>query len=236
MTAPRAADGRLPILAIETATTRAIAALGGLDGTLLAVDAWEAGHRHSEELLPRIAALLERAGIGRPTPGSLAGIVVGTGPGGFTGLRVGLATARGLARATGRPLAGMATGAALEDAARAAGAVPPGPVAVLLPAGPAARYLVRDGTAVLAPVVAADCELAPGATLVAVDLEGRAPAEAAARGAIAVEGLAAALVRLGSARLAAGGDDPAAVVPEYVTRPRGAAAPGGEVSWSPVRP
>lgn len=226
-----------PVLAIETATTRAVVALGTLDGELLAVEEWEAGHRHAEELLVRIAALLARAGIGRPGPGVLAGIVAGTGPGGFTGLRVGLATAHGLARAAAAPLVGVPTGVALAAAARATGAVPPGgEVALLLPAGPAARYLVRDGRATLAPPVEPTDDPAPGAALVAVDLAGRAPEEAAARGAVARTGLAAALVGLGAARLREGADDGAALTPEYVTMPRGVTVAAGEVAWSPARP
>ncbi len=239
-----AGDGRpRPLLAIETATSVAVVALAAPDGTLLARDAWEAGHRHAEELLGRIAALLAAAGIERPGPGTLAGVVVGTGPGGYTGLRVGLATARGIARAAGAPLVGVPTGAAVAAAARASGVVPPGvPIAVLVPAGPAGRYLVRDGRAVLVP--AADDtagtevgdDLAPGTILVAVDLDGRAPVDAVARGAVAREGLAAALVVLGAARLRAGEDDGATLVPEYVTMPRGVQAAAGEVAWSPARP
>lgn len=246
------------VLAIETATSRATLALATLAGELRGVDAWEAGHRHAEELLARLAALLAGAGIARPGSARrdsdrLAGIIVGTGPGGFTGLRVGLATARGIARAAGAPLVGIPTGTALDAAARAGGAVGPAePAAVLLPAGSAGRYLVRDGVARLAPAraaasAAADdrddggdaadlADLAPGATLVAVDLAGRAPAAALVRGAIALDGLAAALVALGTARLRAGEDDGPAVGPEYVTMPRGVLAAAGEVAWSPARP
>jgi len=235
VTSPGAAPA---LLAIETATSRAVVALGTPAGALLAADAWDAGHRHSEELLARIAALLAGAGIGRPGPGSLAAVVVGTGPGGFTGLRVGLATARGIARAAGAPIVGVPTALALEHAARAAGRLPPGPAAVLLPAGPAGRYLVRDGVARL--LVAGPGEDAAaridGPTLLAVDLPGRAPADALARGSAAVEGLAGALVELGAARLRAGAGDDAAVGPEYVVLPRGAAAGGGEVTWSHDRP
>jgi len=235
--APRDRTSTPPILVIETATTRALVALGALDGTLIAVDEWEAGHRHAEELLVRIAGLLARAGIGRPGPGVLAGIVAGTGPGGFTGLRVGLATAHGIARAAAAPLVGIPTGVALAAAARATGAVPPGAeVALLLPAGPSGRYLVRDGRATLAPLDEPTGDPAPGAALVAVDLAGRAPEDAVARGAVARAGLAAALLDLGAGRLREGADDGAALAPVYVTMPRGVVAAAGEVAWSPARP
>ena len=76
-------------------------------------------------------------------------------------------------------------------------------------------------------------ELTPDEVLVAIDLDGRAPDDALERGAVARAGMAAALVRLGAARLAAGDvDDLAGLVPEYVTLPRGVRAEVGEVAWS----
>src|ERR671938_500931 len=51
---------------------------------------------HARDLLPRVAEAMERAGVGF---GDLDAVAVGTGPGTFTGLRVGIATARGLAHA-----------------------------------------------------------------------------------------------------------------------------------------
>jgi hypothetical protein len=66
-----------------------------------------------------------------------------------------------------------------------------------------------------------------------VDLPGRAPDAAIARGERALAGLAGALLELGARRLAAGAaDDPAGLVPEYVSLPRGVRATGGEIEWS----
>ena len=56
---------------------------------------------HSAELLPALAGLLERAGTGWD---EVTAIAVGVGPGTFTGLRIGVATARGLGQALGVPL------------------------------------------------------------------------------------------------------------------------------------
>jgi hypothetical protein len=75
-------------------------------------------------------------------------------------------------------------------------------------------------------------ELPARTVVVAVDLPNRAPDAALALGEIAEDGLGAALVRLGAERIAAGGDDVARLVPEYVTLPRGITAVKGEVRWS----
>ena len=102
------------ILVIDTATTRAVIALGEADGTLVAQRGWVAGYRHGEELLARIEGLLAELG---QAPAALGGVVVGTGPGAFTGLRVGIATAKGLAHALGLEVVGVPTSAALLAAA-----------------------------------------------------------------------------------------------------------------------
>jgi tRNA threonylcarbamoyladenosine biosynthesis protein TsaB len=101
------------ILAFDTATRVATSALVR-DGEVL-------GERVSEAvtLLEEVDDLLRAAGA---EPRDLDGIAVGTGPGSFTGVRIGLATARGLALATGAPVAGVPTLDAL--GAGAPGALP----------------------------------------------------------------------------------------------------------------
>ena len=155
---------------------------------------------------------------------------MGTGPGAFTGLRVGLATAKTMAHAMRLPIAGIGTGEALLHAVAGQAR---GPMALLLPAGPHDRVLVRAGASPALLPGGTDPDLPRSATLVAVDLEGRAPSAAADLGAIAARGLGAALLELGAARLRSGkADDVERLVPEYVTLPRGVSASKGEISWS----
>ena len=216
------------LLAIDTSGTNALVALGEADGALLAERRWLAGYRHGEELLTQIDEMLTAAGVALA---GLSGIVVGTGPGAFTGLRVGLATAKGLAHGLAIPIAGVATSEALLLAASLAGAIEGTKAALLLPAGPSDRVVVIEGRASLLRG-GEEPELDPATTLVAVDLPNRAPAEALALGQLAEAGLAAALLRLGAGRIAAGGEDVARLVPEYVTLPRGVPVAKGEVRWS----
>ncbi len=96
------------ILALDTAT-RATAVALSVDGAVLETrDDPARGQRprHAAALLPLAAELLERAGIGFPDLDRLA---VGVGPGTFTGLRIGVASARALARAGAIPLVGVST-------------------------------------------------------------------------------------------------------------------------------
>lgn len=213
------------LLAIDTSGMDALVALGEEDGGLVAERRWAAGYRHGEELLTRIDHLLSANGV---PLAELGGIVVGTGPGAFTGLRVGLATAKALAHGLGIPIAGVASAEALLAAVAREG---DHKLALLLPAGPSDRVLVLDGVATLVRG-GEELELDRATTLVAVDLPDRAPAAAQAAGMQAEVGLSAALLRLGARKLAAGGDDVALLVPEYVTLPRGVPVAKGEVRWS----
>ena len=224
------------LLAIDTATSRAVLAVGdAADGSLVALDTWPAGHAHAETLLPRLSALLAANEV---TVADVVGVVVGIGPGSFTGLRVGLATAKTLAHGLRRPIVGLGSAAALAAAAGLEGRA-----TVILPAGPRDRYVVStvghgDGARLLAPSAfqgwLAEHE-GETASLVAVDLEDdHIPESAHRRGAAALDLLGSALLRLGAAALAAGrNDDVSALVPAYVALPRGIPASTGGATWSP---
>jgi tRNA threonylcarbamoyl adenosine modification protein YeaZ len=218
-------DGRRPaILAIDTATTQVVIATGSPDGVTDGISTWTAGYRHGETLLPSIKAFLEQQNIRRSR---LTGIVVGTGPGAFTGLRVGMATAKGLAHALAIPLVGVSTAEALLAAAGLDRLV------LLLPAGPRDRLVVRAGSPAVPLAAGSDPDLRPFERLVAVDLDGRAPADALERGTRAVAGLGRELIRLGAARLAnVSGSELETLVPDYVTLPRGVRAASDAVAWS----
>ena len=99
------------ILALETATTACSAALCAADGSVVADRLALSGPAHSQLLLPFVHEILAEAGAGWADVDTVA---VGLGPGAFTGLRIGIATARALAQADGRAaLAGVPTLAAL---------------------------------------------------------------------------------------------------------------------------
>ena len=89
-----------PILAFDTATPTARVALISPDGECLALRQRTAA-RHSANLLALCDEVMHEAGT---SVAGLAAIVCGAGPGSFTGLRVGLAVAKGLALPTGLPL------------------------------------------------------------------------------------------------------------------------------------
>jgi len=93
------------LLAIDTSTRTLSLALH--DGEQIAAElTWTSANYHTVELTPSIAAALRQAGI---APADLKAIAVALGPGSFTGLRIGLAVAKGLALANKTPLAGVPT-------------------------------------------------------------------------------------------------------------------------------
>lgn len=208
------------LLAIDTSSDRAGLAL--FDGEALHACAWPAERRQTTEVPPRIADLLDRAGL---APSDLGGVAVAIGPGTFTGLRVGLSLAKGLAMASGLLIVGVPTLEATALPWSRAGRT----VVAVLPAGRGRLVWQRlgDGVADVSPVNGTPAEL-----LAAV---GEAPADAivgelpaALREALAASpvpvlaeaglcGRIGAVARLGWEGLAAGrADDLATLEPLYV--------------------
>jgi tRNA threonylcarbamoyladenosine biosynthesis protein TsaB len=94
------------ILAIDTATHYAGLALYRPGAGLLAEETWYTDRNHTLELMPRLMRMLALAGLKVP---ALSALAVSLGPGSFTGLRIGLAAAKGLALPHKLPLLGVPT-------------------------------------------------------------------------------------------------------------------------------
>ena len=105
------------ILGFDTSTAATSACLLRPDGAPVEVIPPPArlGERpaHASELLPAVHDVMQRAGVGFA---ELDAIAVGLGPGTFTGLRIGVATARALGKSRALPLRGVSSLAALADA------------------------------------------------------------------------------------------------------------------------
>ncbi len=109
----------MPILAIDTATLVSGVALATAD-TLIAELTLQTKKTHSELLMPHIAQVLQMAEVDKH---ALRAVAVSIGPGSFTGLRIGLATAKALAYALKIPLVGVPTLPALAFACPIPGVV-----------------------------------------------------------------------------------------------------------------
>jgi tRNA threonylcarbamoyladenosine biosynthesis protein TsaB len=95
------------ILAIDTALDACAAGvLDSVAGRLIAQESQPMKRGHAEALMPLIARVIEQSGIAFA---ALDRIAVTTGPGSFTGLRVGLSAARGIALAANKPVVGLTT-------------------------------------------------------------------------------------------------------------------------------
>jgi tRNA threonylcarbamoyl adenosine modification protein YeaZ len=148
------------LLALDTATPAVSVALH--DGSAVRVRRRGApGRRHAEVLTPLVAEVLAEAGVAGP---SLDAVVVGVGPGAYTGLRVGLATAAALGLAFDVPVHGACT---LDALAAQAGL--PGEALVVTDARRRQVFWGRyvDGRRVTGPRVAAPHDV-PGRGVPAV--------------------------------------------------------------------
>src|SRR5476651_2092989 len=95
------------ILDIDTALDACAACVLDTDaGQLIARESQAMKRGHAEALMPLIARVIKQSGIGFT---ALDRIAVTTGPGSFTGLRVGLSAARGIALAANKPVVGLTT-------------------------------------------------------------------------------------------------------------------------------
>jgi tRNA threonylcarbamoyladenosine biosynthesis protein TsaB len=198
------------IAAIDSSSTDQSVALADTAGQSLGATAWTAERGQGSELLPRLLELLDRR---RASLHDVTGVAVAIGPGSFTGLRVGLALAKGLAVGLSVPIVGIRS----MDAWLAA---VPDAEAALSRAGAAEAYIQGRGESeprivpftALAPEALNRRLVAPRDLALALGLTRSEPPGSAA-GAVA---------RLAAERIAAGTeDDLARLEPVYVRPPRG---------------
>lgn len=150
------------LLAFDTATPAVTVALHDGERALAEIAAVDA-RRHGELLAPSIAGVLAAAGA---TLAEVTAVAVGTGPGPYTGLRVGVVTARALGAALGVPVHGVCTLDAIAHAVVHSGARHPArPFVVATDARRKEVYwagYAADGTRLSGPAVNRPAELPPG--------------------------------------------------------------------------
>lgn len=142
----------MKILALSTSTQRGSAAV--LDGDrVLGTSGYADLAGHAERIFAAIEEALAAAGLGRSDIGLVACDI---GPGSFTGVRVGVASAKGLAMGLGVPLVGVGSLEAMASAAFAAGVAGPKDVVVAVVDAKKQEFFLgaydATGRAVLAPV------------------------------------------------------------------------------------
>lgn len=145
------------VLGIESATARAGVAIGTADGVVASAQVTR-GARHAEFLMPAIDFVCAHAGIAIRDVDAIA---VDVGPGLFTGLRVGIATANGLAQSLGKPMIGVCSLDVLAHGMRFAGSDVVSVVDARRHEVYAARYGVIGGALkrVMEPTVLAPADL-----------------------------------------------------------------------------
>lgn len=208
-------------IALETSTRSG--SVAAARGDEVRESALSDGAAHARDLLPRLEELLATWGA---APDEIQAIAVDVGPGSYTGLRIGIATAQGLARATGAATIGVASGEVAAFAALA-----PGQTAVhLLDARSGELYLAHyrrtddDVEVLLAPTVVPVDEIErhlPPADVVLSDarglLEERVAVDVLERLRDGVVPRARDLLTLGLRRLERDGPiDPRALAPLYL--------------------
>lgn len=99
----------MKILALETAA-KAVSAAVTENGKVLASGYQDTGLTHSATLMPIVQGLFKNTGL---VPGDLDAVAVSAGPGSFTGIRIGVSAAKGIAFAAEKPAAAVSTLAAL---------------------------------------------------------------------------------------------------------------------------
>jgi tRNA threonylcarbamoyl adenosine modification protein YeaZ len=166
------------VLAIDTALEACSAALlDSQSGTLLASESVAMTRGHAEALMPMIGRVMDEAAIAFADVDRIA---VTTGPGSFTGLRVGIAAARGIALAAGKPAIGLSTFAAF--AAPHVAKDESMPVAAAVDARHAHVYLQvfgAGGRTLVPPCIASLHEAAQMSAMDAVRLAGTGAAQLA---------------------------------------------------------
>jgi tRNA threonylcarbamoyl adenosine modification protein YeaZ len=161
------------LLALDTALAACSAAvLDTVDGGIIASESLAMVRGHAEALMPLLARVIQTAGLAFR---DLDRIVVTTGPGSFTGMRVGIAAARGFGIATKVPVVGVTTFSAY--AAPYLGADDTSPVVVVIDARHAQVYLqvfAPGGRTLIAPRVAPLSEAVRAASEVSSHIVGSA--------------------------------------------------------------
>ena len=226
----------MTLLAIDTSSAYASIAL--YDGrSVIAEETWLAHRRHDDKLFPSIDALLTRSGVAVT---EVRLIAVAIGPGSFTGVRIGIAAAQGMARGSGAAVVGVGSLDVIAHPFAATGRR----VCAIVPAGRgehyAGMYRKRNGafsrtTPILVGTVADLARHVSLDTLFAGEIDdATAAALREAMGPRAIVPSPASLARraghlaeLGWARAARGeATSPAALEPLYV-RPPAVRGPGG---------